>query len=149
MHRPARLAGVRRSIRSDGPLLATLVPSLVFLLSACTGEPQPSQELIAVPTQSPGPLFNLGPHGCPAALLEGVLVADEETGFVVEHADGFSVPVVWPHGYVARDGDPRELLDDSGRVVAREGDHFSAGGGSFPPNDWFYPCGEMEFRPGG
>ena len=78
-------------------------------------------------------------------------MADDEFGFVVEHADGFSSSVVWPHGYVARDSERRELLDGSGRVVARAGDHFSAGGGWLGRSDadGFTPCGRIEITPDG
>ena len=76
-------------------------------------------------------------------------MADEAAGFVVRHADGFSSPVVWPHGYVARDAEPRELLDGSGRVVARDGDHFSGGGGWIgePDAEGFTVCGEFIVTP--
>jgi hypothetical protein len=122
--------------------------AIAIAAAGCTADPVPSPVLIAVPTQSPGPILDLGPRACPAALLEGVLVADDTTGFLVAHADGFSAPVVWPHGYVARDVEgARQLLDGSGAVVAREGDFFSAGGGFYPPDDRFIPCGAIEFRP--
>jgi hypothetical protein len=121
-------------------------------LAACAGgappSPEPGTALIPVPTQSPPPPLELGPVACPAALLEGTLVAHEEVGMAVEGEFGRAPAiVVWPHGWAARDVDGvRELLDAEGRVVAREGDFVSAGGGSFPPNDWFHPCGEITFR---
>jgi hypothetical protein len=40
-----------------------------------------------------------------------------EPGFAGRRYDA-----VWPHGYTARSGARLELLDQSGRVVAREGD---------------------------
>jgi hypothetical protein len=126
-----------------------LACSLVVLaLAACGGDPAPV-DLVPIPTQTPGPLLNLGPAACPAALGEGTLVRHDEFGLAVQ-GDPLFPPfvVVWPNGWVARDVDGvRELLDGSGRVMGREGDHFSAGGGYYPPNDWFHPCGEMTFTP--
>ncbi|MGH2427832.1 MAG: hypothetical protein ACRDGV_02925 [Candidatus Limnocylindria bacterium] len=123
----------------------TLVQAVAALLAAC-GDPGPESSvvLVPVPTQSPPPLFGIGPQACPGALLEGILVRHDEAGLAVEHADGISSVVVWPHGYVARDAERRELLHRSGHVVAREGDLIRAGGGFFPPNDAFHPCGDIE-----
>lgn len=131
---------LRASLASVGVAATVLV--------ACSTEPQPSFDLVAVPTQSPGSLFEaFGPAGCPAALLEGTIVRHEEAGLAVDNDPNFPPAVVaWPHGWVARDLDGvRELLDGGGNVVAREGDHISAGGGFYPPNDRFHPCGEITF----
>jgi hypothetical protein len=117
-------------------LLAVVVP-------ACADTP--SGDLIPVPTSAPTGL--LGPTACPAALLEGELVADTEFGFVVAHADGFTSAVTWPHGYVARDAPRRELLDDSGRVVAREGDLVALGGGEGSAGPGFVVCGQLDVTP--
>jgi len=114
-----------------------------FAAAACAG-PAPA-DLIPVPTSAPAGFF--GPTACPAALLEGELVADEEFGFVVAHADGFSSPVTWPNGYVARDAPRRELLDDSGRVVAREGDSVALGGGEGSAGPGFVVCGQLDVTP--
>ena len=114
---------------------------VVGLLASCAEAPPPA-DLIAVPT-SPPTGFQIGPQACPAALLDGQLVADEEFGFAVTHADGFTTPVTWPDGYVARAADRRELLDGSGRVVAREGDHVALGGGEGAVGPGFVVCGEF------
>ena len=131
---------------------AVSVVSILMLAAGagCSAEPLPSWQLIGIPTQTAGPILDLGPRTCPLALLEGTLVRHAEAGLAVQ-GDALSEPriVVWPHGWVARDaGDLRELLDEGGRVVAREGDLVSAGGGFVPPNDWFYPCGEITFTAG-
>jgi len=129
-------------------LRVATVTALMVLLGACSGEPAPSAELVAVPTQSPPPPFQLGPQACPAALLEGTLVRHEEAGLAVRADRNLPpTPVVWPHGWAARDvGGVRELLDADGRVVGREGDVVSAGGGAYAPRDWFHPCGPIDFR---
>jgi hypothetical protein len=123
--------------------------ALATALGACAAAPTPSAELIPVPTQTPAPAFAFGPEACPQALLEGRLVRHDDLGVAVQGDPNFPPTIVaWPHGWAARDVDgTRELLDDDGRVVAREGDHVSAGGGSYPPRDWFHPCGPIEFTP--
>lgn len=130
-------------------LVATLI--LAFVLAACSGGPAPSFDLVAIPTQSPGPFLDIGPQACPAALLEGTLVRHDAFGLAVQGNPLFPPSVVvWPHGWVARDvAEVRELLDADGRVRAREGDGFWAGGGFYPPDDWFYPCGAVTFTPAG
>jgi hypothetical protein len=116
---------------------------LAVAVTACAG-PAPA-DLIPVPTSAPTGL--IGPTACPAALLEGELVADDEFGFVVAHADGFTSAVTWPHGFVARDALRRELLDDSGRVVAREGDLVALGGGEGSAGPGFVVCGQLDVTP--
>jgi uncharacterized Zn-binding protein involved in type VI secretion len=131
--------------------IGTLVLALVVPLGACGADPTPSAQLIAVPTQTPAPPIDLGPRACPTALLEGRLVRHDEAGVAVQGDPNFPPSVVaWPHGWAARDVDGvSDLLDADGRVVAREGDFVSAGGGAFPPHDWFYTCGDIEFTPAG
>ncbi|HSI99887.1 MAG TPA: hypothetical protein VLA59_05835 [Patescibacteria group bacterium] len=116
---------------------------LALVLAGCAG-PAPA-DLIPVPTSAPTGL--IGPTACPAALLEGELVADDQFGFVVAHADGFTSAVTWPHGYVARDAPRRELLDDSGRVVAREGDLVALGGGEGTAGPGFIVCRQLDVTP--
>jgi hypothetical protein len=117
---------------------------LVALAAAGCTTPAPA-DLIPVPTSAP--LSLVGPIACPAGLLEGELVADDEFGFVVAHADGFTSAVTWPHGYVARDAPRRELLDDTGDVVARDGDHVALGGGEGSAGPGFVVCGQLDITP--
>jgi len=115
------------------------------LLASCADAPPPA-DLIAVPT-APSTGIQIGPPACPGALLEGELVADEEFGFAVTQADGLTTPVTWPDGYVARDAERRQLLDGSGGVVAREGDHVALGGGEGAVGPGFVVCGDFEVTP--
>ena len=127
-------------------LRLTLVAAVAIgVLASCAGGPAPD-DLIAVPTSPPTGL-QIGPQACPAALLEGELVADDEFGFTVTDADGFTTPVTWPNGYVARDAERRVLLDGTGRVIAREGDHVALGGGQSAVGPGFVICGDFEVTP--
>lgn len=122
---------------------------LCLLTSAC-GAPAESPVGVLVPVPTQEAHLGFGPQACPAALLEGTLVEDAETGVAVQGPDERFPPavVVWPNGYVAADvGDTRVLMDGRGAVVARVGDHVSAGGGAYPPRDWFHTCGEITFTP--
>ena len=133
-------------VRSIAPYLA-----LALVLAACSAEPSPPADLVPVPTQTPPPPFDLEPQACPAALLEGMLVRHDEAGLAVQGDPNFpATPVVWPHGWAARDVDGvRKLLDADGRVVGREGDFVSAGGGMNAPDTAFVPCGSLEITPAG
>jgi hypothetical protein len=122
-----------------------LALAVTGILSSCADSPPPA-DFIAVPT-SPPTGFQIGPQACPAAQLEGELVADDEFGFAVTHADGFTTPVTWPDGYVARDAERRELLDGSGRVIAREGDQVALGGGESSVGPGFVVCGDFAVTP--
>jgi hypothetical protein len=85
-------------------------------------------------------------EACPGALLEGEMLADEASGFIVRHAEGFITPVTWPPGYTVRDGERRELLDPAGSVAARQGDHVALGGGE-DGTGVFVVCGPFSVTP--
>jgi hypothetical protein len=103
-----------------------------------TVPPTPIVSVIPVPTHASPPPGS--PQPCPAALIQGRLVADEQWGIAVGVEDGSVIKVIWPYGYASRaDGDRMALVDGSGQVVAREGDHVEIGGG-FSGGDWF-ACG--------
>ena len=101
----------------------------------------------AVPTLAPTPVDSA--EACPAALLEGELLADDQDAFLVRHEEGFVIAVIWPDGYTVRDGDTRELVDPSGEVVAREGDLVALGGGMNLDESAFVVCGPFTVTPPG
>lgn len=105
---------------------AWLVSALLLLVVGCVG-----------------PLASPSAEACPAALLEGELLADDAGGLMVRHAEGFVMSVVWPDGYVVRGG---ELLDPAGAVAAREGDVVSLGGGMNAADTAFVVCGPFSVR---
>lgn len=100
-----------------------------------------------IPTLAPTPTDSA--ELCAAALLEGDLIRDDGSGFLVRYEDGFVVAVRWPDGYTVRDGEVRELLDPQSQVVAREGDFISGGGGMTAGDDAFLVCGPFTVTPAG
>lgn len=80
------------------------------------------------------------PQACMDALLGGKLTRHAETGLGVTSADGTSTAVEWPFGYTARNELGKlVLLDKTGKVVAREGDEITVGGGF--GNTLWHACG--------
>ena len=74
---------------------------------------------------------------CPVALLHGQLVPDPWWGLaVIRDGSSTATKVVWPAGYIARRGQVVEVLDQAGRVVAREWDHVALPGGSLDVGVW-------------
>lgn len=77
-----------------------------------------------------------GEISCPAALIEGVLVAQGNELTLGGERVG------WPEGVrVARVNGTLALTGFLGQVIAREGDHISMGGGY--QGDMFQGCGEI------
>lgn len=70
------------------------------------------------------------PQACMDALLGGTLARHAQSGLGVASADGQQTAVEWPFRYSARlEGGRVVLLDETGKVVAREGDAITVGGG--------------------
>jgi hypothetical protein len=68
-------------------------------------------------------------NACDLALLVGELVASTKSGLAVRNADTVT-EVVWPFGYsAARETTGLVLRDDTGKVVAHEGQRVTVGGG--------------------
>lgn len=120
----------------------------VLLLSACAGSPSPSaaasdtppSRVIALRTQAPQ--AGATPAACPAALIEGALVRDAQSGVGLRDAQGRIRVLIWPNGYSARDDGGRlAVLDGSGNLVAHEGDRISIGGGEIDARGTWLACG--------
>lgn len=77
---------------------------------------------------------------CPAALLEGRLVADPASGLAIQAVDAPDAPivtVVWPFGYTARvDTVGYALVDERGATIAHAGDLVGIGGGEPEDGTW-------------
>jgi hypothetical protein len=70
-------------------------------------------------------------QACDDALGSGRLVQSQLSGLALQDTTGQVIPVLWPFGYSARIGAGGvELLDETGKVVAHEGDFVQAGGGT-------------------
>ena len=82
------------------------------------------------------------PQACMDALIGGTIIRAAATGLGLRSADGTLTAVEWPFGYTARIANGKvELLDETGQVVAREGDDISVGGGF--GNDLWHACGPV------
>ena len=99
----------------------------------------PGPSPIALRTQEP--IGTETPVGCPAAVIEGVLVVDAATGVALDDPAGFVRQVIWPHGYSGRPGTPIAVVDADGNVVAQVGDRVRIGGGEITGDGAWLACG--------
>ena len=141
MRRPRSTHQSKRLRRVPHVLAGTTVVVLLpFVLVGCAASNQEagSRKSVALPTSSWAP-------GQPGRLaqLEGVVEGGADTGCVWIRAASKKVRIVWPRGYAAR-FNPLEILDGSGRVVARGGDRVRLGGGFAPPKDSHCTLGDGE-----
>ena len=121
---------------------------LAVSLAACGGtpvsaSPTVSSTLVAVPTQPPPPPAAGSPQACMAALLTGVLTADQRWGLVVTWDNGAVEKVIWPYGFAARADGTRLVLIDAehgGVIIAREGDRVAVGGGEIDADGTWLAC---------
>lgn len=92
---------------------------------------------------APVPLLtNSGEPVCDVAGTTGMLIVDPKAGTAIVQEDmgQLTVPVVWPAGYTGRKiGDQVEVLDTTGRVVARTGQRYFIEGG-YDADGWL-DCG--------
>lgn len=123
---------------SQAARAVVVVVALAAIAVACL--PAPAVTLRTAPAP---------PQACMDALLVGTLARHPFTWLGITSADGQSTPVEWPFGYTARgEGGRIVLVDESGIVVAREGDEILVGGG-FGTNLW-HACGSVSVAvPGG
>jgi hypothetical protein len=78
---------------------------------------------------------------CPAALIEGTLVADLDGGIHLS-SGGLDTPLAWPSGYFLQAGDGSiDVRDKDGNVVAHAGDAIRLRGGLDEQGRWQI-CGE-------
>lgn len=93
----------------------------------------------AVPIKTESQKFEV----CAAARVGGTLVADSTWGLGLIN-DGPSRGVVWPLGYTARwESTGIVLLDDTGAIVAREGDQIRSSGHA-SDDGVSHPCGRIQ-----
>jgi hypothetical protein len=75
--------------------------------------------------------------GCPANLVEGDLVVDEDAGTAILDA-GVRKAIRWPFGYLGRrSGSEIEVLDPNRTVIAKTGTRIQLAGGETVPGVWF------------
>ncbi len=80
---------------------------------------------------------------CDLALTAGSLEKHPQTGLGIAESDVLVHPVQWPFGYSARmDVSSIVLVDETGKVVAREHDRVEVGGGMGADGVWF-ACGPV------
>jgi hypothetical protein len=118
---------------------AILVISLAIAACSSTASATPG-----APTAQPFGLRTAAvqPQACMDALIVGKLVKHAQSGLGITSADGQQTAVEWPFRYSAWVLNGRiVLLDETGKVVAREGDEITVGGG-FGTQLW-YACGPV------
>ena len=88
-------------------------------------------------------------QACMDALAGGTLAANNASGLGINSAGGEQMAVEWPFGYAARNNlGAIELLDETGKVVAKVGDEITVGGGF--GNQFWHACGPVTVtKPGG
>jgi hypothetical protein len=79
------------------------------------------------------PTVALPGEACRLANLSGVVTIGAREWVGIEHAGKF-IPVVWPHGTIARE-QPVELLNSEGTVFVTEGEMVVLTGGFLPSAD--------------
>ena len=87
--------------------------------------------------------------GCDAALTTGQLISSRESGLALRPPDGGpSMPITWPFGYSAGGFvGSLELRDETGHVVAHEGDFVQLGGGMGGDDSWVACAGAISVIP--
>jgi hypothetical protein len=131
---------------------------LAIVLGACSSAAAPSASPGGTPSAAPAataspvatgaateaPLFPIRaaaipPQACMDALMGGKLARVPASGLGVATVDGGAIAVEWPFHYTAREVEGRiVLIDETGKIVAREGDEITVGGGM--GNGIWYSC---------
>ena len=83
-------------------------------------------------------------EACDAALTGGRLVSSRESGLAIQPPGQPTLAVTWPFGYKAGGFvGSLELQDETGRVLAREGDVIEVGGGLGGDGSWIACAGTV------
>jgi len=128
---------MRRGNRAGPPRPRAVIAIgvVVLAVAACT-------QLVL--RTAPGPAT-----ACDAALTAGQLVSSRESGLALRPADGSpNIPVTWPFGYSAGGFvGSLELRDETGHVLAHEGDFVQVGGGLGGDDSWVACAGTISVIP--
>ena len=117
-------------------IAGALLAMAVMLAGCATSEPV-DPGLIPLATSRAG-MFD---SACPAALLEGMLIAHPATGSAIA-GDPRPIPIIWPFGFRGRrTGVVLEILDRSGAIVARSGESIRLSGGEITGDGQWSTCG--------
>ena len=131
----------RQGIRFAGSMIPAITVAVALVVVVCTGlglmwglDAPGGGPASGVSSVSPGPTESLGASGtpapCPAALIEGDLVASDVWGLALRDLGGTTRQVIWPDGYSVSRRPPRvALLNELGVAIAWEGDRVQIGGG--------------------
>lgn len=125
---------------------------VAFAATGCgaAGAPSPTPGPTSEPTAAAGGNAFLiraaqaKPQACMEALITGKLTRNPGSGLGLTSPNSPPVVVEWPFRYSAREENGRvALLDETGTVVALEGEMVQMGGGMGQQNIWF-TCGPVE-----
>ena len=96
---------------------------LILAAAGCTGGPSASADTVALKGRIDG-------SHCHAGFTDGTLVAQAIGVGMLRDEDGRIVDIYWPDGFTGRRaGTEIDILDGSGRVVARTGQRYKLLGG--------------------
>jgi hypothetical protein len=111
-----------------GPLMTLAL--VAVLLAAC------STQLRTATVES---------EACMLALTSGTLARHPETGLGIAGPEGTVQAVEWPFGYSAwTEVSQTVLVDETGKVIAREGDQIEVGGGLGNGEQLWHACGGVQ-----
>lgn len=132
---------------ANTPIRRLIVGSLlVIVVTACsptasaTPGAQATAQAVGLRTAA------VQPQACMDALIGGKLAEHAQSGLGITSADGQQTAVEWPFRYSAWLVDGRIVLhDETGKLVAREGDEITVGGGF--GNQLWYACAPVTVTP--
>ena len=89
-------------------------------------------------------------EACDAALISGRLVSSRESGLALQVTGEPNFPVTWPFGYrLGGFVGSLELQDETGRILAREGDVIQLSGGTSGDGSFIACAGTISVVPAG